>query len=173
MVSVECQRGLRPQLEKMQLRSENLLRACNRGQVESVFHLLAAHCNGKPRRYRSEGKKATGFASFCKFTHQSELTFVKEASHSVPLQEIRVFGYAVHIGNCVVKIKHVLGRLLVPVDSGGVLHSKNLQQSLDGRRADFLWLVVDGEVILQAPERRSCAAGAHQCGEADQEHQHL
>lgn len=106
-------------------------------------------------------------------SNRSELTFVKEAAHCVPLKKVRVLGYAVHIGNCVVQVKHVLRRLLVFVDSGGVLHSKNLQKSLDGRRADFLRLVVDSEVILQAAERRSCAAGAHQRGEADQEHQHL
>lgn len=104
---------------------------------------------------------------------KSVLTFVKEAAHSVPLQKIRVFGYAVHIRNCVVQIKHILRRLLVSVDSRGILHSKNLQKFLDGSRADFLGLVVDGEVIFQAAEGRSCAAGAHQRGKADQEHQHL
>lgn len=104
---------------------------------------------------------------------KSELTFVKEAAHSIPLQKIRVFGYPVHVSDRVVQIKHILRRVLVSVDSGGVIHSKNLQKFLDGSRADFLGLVVDGEVIFQAAEGRSCAAGAYQRGKTDQEHQHL
>lgn len=46
MVPVECQCCLRSQLEKMELCGENLLSSGNRGQVEPVLHLFAAHCNG-------------------------------------------------------------------------------------------------------------------------------
>lgn len=46
MVSVECQSCLRPQLEEMELCSEDLLCTCNRGQIESVLHLFTAHWNG-------------------------------------------------------------------------------------------------------------------------------
>lgn len=52
MVPGECQCCLRPQLEKVQLRSEDLLCTRNGGQVESVLHLFTAHWNRKSHRYR-------------------------------------------------------------------------------------------------------------------------
>lgn len=64
--------------------------------------------------------------------HKSDITFVKEAAHSIALQKIRVLRHTVHISNCVVKIKHVLRWLLVSVDSRGVLHPENLQKPFDG-----------------------------------------
>lgn len=43
VVPVECQRGLRPQLEQMQLGSDDLLGGGHRGQVELILHLFTAH----------------------------------------------------------------------------------------------------------------------------------
>lgn len=83
---------------------------------------------------------------------KSALTFVKETADSIPLEKIRILGHTVHISYRVVQIEHILRRLLVSMDSRGVLHPKNFQKSLYGSGADFLWLILGGEMILQVVE---------------------
>lgn len=156
VMSVECQCCLWSQLEEMELCSENLLSSGNRGQIEPELHLFTAHCNGnyiiRDQNKRHYTPLSTEASSKRMHAQKSALTFVKETAHSIPLQKIRVLGHTVHISNRVVQIKHVLRWLLVSMDSRGVLHPKNFQKSLDSSCADFLRLVLGGEVIFQVVE---------------------
>lgn len=154
VMSVKCQHCLRSQLEQMELCSQDLLSGGHCGQVEPELHLFTTHCS----RIIKKTVNAKVFYSilykglifFLKSRmHKQCLTSVEETAHSIPFQKVRVLGHTVHIGHSVVQIKHVLRRLLVSVDRGRILHSKNLQKPLNGSRSNFIGLVLSGEMVLQ------------------------
>lgn len=102
----------------------------------------------------------------------SDLTFIKEAAHGIPLQKMRILGHTVHVGYRVVQIKHVLRGLFVSMNHRGVVHPENLQKSLYSSWADFLGLCRGSERVLRVVERHG-SGRAQQCGEADDKLQHI